>query len=148
MRVVTYSAKYKAVDMVKETSHNYDVSFRTPYDVWNAINMICDVASLPEEHVWLIAADSKSHMRGIVEMSTGNANTCIFPVREIIRDMLLLDAVTFFVVHNHPSGDTTPSDEDINITKKLKEASDIVGVKMLDHVIVSHDDYTSLINAV
>jgi DNA repair protein RadC len=49
------------------------------------------------------------------------------------------------ILHNHPSGDTTPSSEDISITRRLKEASEIIGIKLLDHVIVSDTEYTSFV---
>ena len=54
------------------------------------------------------------------------------------------NAASIIISHNHPSGDTTPSKEDINITKRIKEAGDIIGIKLLDHIIIGDKNYLSL----
>ena len=96
------------------------------------------IDEMAEEHVEVLAMDAKNHLQGVFEVSVGAVNAAIVPVREIFQKLLALNAVGFIVVHNHPSGDAVPSDEDNAITKKLYEASKIMDVTMIDHVIVGN----------
>ena len=64
--------------------------------------------------------------------------------REVFKEAILESAYSFIAVHNHPSGETTPSKEDIAITKRLQEVGQVMGIQLLDHVIVSSEGYTSL----
>jgi DNA repair protein RadC len=70
------------------------------------------------------------------EVSVGSLNQSIVHPRELFKTALLSSAAAIILVHNHPSGDPTPSREDIEITRRLKEAGEILGVKLLDHIIV------------
>lgn len=67
-----------------------------------------------------------------------------FPIREILIRMLLAGAVSFILCHNHPSGDTNPSQEDIQITESIGKAGSLIGVSLLDHLIIGEKNYTSL----
>lgn len=89
-----------------------------------------------EEFVYIICLDSANHVIGLFEASHGGANASMFPRREICKKILLLNAVGIFITHNHPSGNTEPSIQDIASTKALKEACDIIDITLLDHVIV------------
>ncbi len=75
--------------------------------------------------------------------STLNQSLC--HPREIFKSALMVSCAAIAILHNHPSGDTTPSSEDIAITRRLKEASEIIGIKLLDHLIVSDTEYTSFV---
>ena len=65
-------------------------------------------------------------------------------IREIFQKALLAKAVSIIVLHNHPSGNSQPSAEDINVTKRMVEAGKIIGVEVLDHLIIGDGEYTSL----
>lgn len=140
MRVNKYTVMYqnpgRNLTLVRESAHNYDVCFSCPQDVRDAMCQIFHADNLPEEHVWLIAVDSKMHCRGIIEVSKGNCNLSIFPVREILRDVLMMDGMAFFIVHNHPSGCTDPSREDKAATEKLRNAAKLMEITFDDHVII------------
>jgi DNA repair protein RadC len=76
-------------------------------------------------------------------VSTGSLTASLVHPREVWRSALHLCAAAVLFVHNHPSGDPAPSPEDIDITKRLKETADILGIRVLDHVILGHGRYFS-----
>ena len=76
-------------------------------------------------------------------VATRSANECHVHPREVFQIALLQGAVSFLVAHNHPSGDTTPSSHDVAMTKHLKEAGDLLAIKLLDHVIVTDASFHS-----
>ena len=90
-----------------------------------------------EEHLYVACLDSKLHIIGCFEGSHGSINTSMFPVREILQKSLMIGAVSIAISHNHPSGDYTPSRQDIDATKRIKQACDICGLSLIDHVIVA-----------
>ena len=96
-----------------------------------------------EEYMYMVCLNTKLVMTGIFEISHGNVNSSVVGVREVFQKALLANAVNIILIHNHPSGNCTPSREDINITKRLVEAGHIVGIEVLDHIIVGQD-YCSL----
>lgn len=96
-----------------------------------------------EEYLYMICMNTKNKIIGVFEISHGSVNSSIFSVREILQKALLANAVSIIMIHNHPSGDVSPSREDITVTKRLAEAGKLVGVELLDHIIVG-DKYCSL----
>lgn len=87
--------------------------------------------------------NTKNAIVNISTISIGSLNSSIVHPREVFKIALLSNSASIIVGHNHPSGDTTPSKEDINITHRLKECGKILGVELLDHIIIG-DNYTSL----
>jgi DNA repair protein RadC len=77
-------------------------------------------------------------------VSIGTANSCPVHPRKVLQRAILCGAVSLLVAHNHPSGVLTPSREDINTTRLLRNACDAVGIKLLDHLIVSDTDLISI----
>lgn len=75
----------------------------------------------------------------------GTVNYSLVHPRDIFKEALILNASSIICVHNHPSGEVNPSKEDINITKQIKDVGDIIGIKLIDHVIVSKDKYYSFL---
>ena len=88
--------------------------------------------------------DSKNRLIREVQISEGSLNASIVHPREVFAPVLRESAAAILFVHNHPSGDPTPSREDIEITKRLKQVGDLMGVRVLDHIIVGNGDYVSL----
>lgn len=88
--------------------------------------------------------NTKNKVTSVFELSHGNVNSSIVGIREMFQKALLANAVSIIVMHNHPSGDCSPSREDVNITKKMKEAGDLIGIEVLDHIIVGENNYCSL----
>lgn len=98
----------------------------------------------PEEYMYMLCMNTKLEMTSVFEISHGNVNSSIVGTREVFQKALLANAVSIALIHNHPSGDPTPSREDVEVTKRLVEAGKIVGVQVLDHIIIGRPGYTSL----
>jgi DNA repair protein RadC len=88
--------------------------------------------------------DSKNRLIREVQISEGSLSASIVHPREVFAPVLKESAAAVLFVHNHPSGDPTPSREDIEITERLKQVGDLMGVRVLDHVIIGNGEYVSL----
>lgn len=88
--------------------------------------------------------DTKNRLIREVQISEGSLNASIVHPREVFAPALKDSAAAVLFIHNHPSGDPTPSREDIEITTRLKNAGDLLGIRVLDHIIIGNGDYVSL----
>ncbi len=95
------------------------------------------------EHFVALYLNSAHKVIAYSVVSTGLANSTVVHPREVFQPAIMAGATAFFVCHNHPSGDLTPSAEDQRVTRMLKEAAEIIGIKLLDHVIVTDSGYYS-----
>lgn len=98
---------------------------------------------LKKEYFKTIILDTKNHIISIENISIGNLNASIVHPREVFNIAIKRSANSIILVHNHPSGDPTPSTEDINITHRLIDAGNIIGIKVLDHIIIGDNKYIS-----
>lgn len=130
--------------LVKESSSNYPEVCRldSPEKIYKMINAVYNASVLTEEYMWAIALDTKCNPIGIFEVSHGIVNASLITPREIFMKLLLCGAVNFVLVHNHPSGDVTPSKEDITTTKRIKESGEMISINLLDHIIVGNAYYS------
>lgn len=149
VRMIKYTTKLtenKRVVLEKEVTKNCpDLSYviRSPEDVVTVGKEFMRIHEEPEEYMYMICMNTKNRIVGVFEISHGSVNASIVTPREVFQKALLANAVSIILMHNHPSGDCTPSREDIEITKRLVETGNIVGVEVLDHIIVG-DSYVSL----
>lgn len=132
--------------VVKETSGRYDVrkKIQSPNDIFNIAQNVIQANEYAEENLWLITLDTKNNITGIFTVSTGSLNSSIVHPREVFKRAVLQNASSIIICHNHPSGDPAPSQEDINITKRIYDAGKILGIELLDHIIIGDNKYTSL----
>lgn len=145
---VVYEPENRSVHVVREMAVNYDGDFRTPDSIVQAMNDLFMANRLSDEKVWIIGMDVRLHCRGIFEVSHGSASETMFPIREMIRDLMLIDAASVIVVHNHPSGQPEPSEQDISSTRKFIAACRLMGIQLLDHIIIGSDcEFYSFANA-
>lgn len=91
-----------------------------------------------------VLLDSKNGVIGIHTVSVGDVGSSIAHPREIFKAAVIAGAVSIILGHNHPSGDPTPSREDVAVTKRIKEAGDILGIELCDHIIIGDETYCSL----
>lgn len=96
------------------------------------------------EQVLLLIADQQQRVRRVVPVTTGNAAGSTLPVREVLALTLRHDGVSFAVAHNHPSGSVEPSEADRSATRRLTDAAAEVGLRFLDHVVVSSQAWRSI----
>lgn len=130
--------------LVKETSTNYqEKQLNSPNKIVDMFNHIFNASKLAEEYAWVLAMDSKSHCIGVFELSHGTVNMSLISPREIFVRLCLVGAANFVLIHNHPSGDITPSKEDELVTDKVRVAGLMMGIDMLDHIIIGDDCYYS-----
>lgn len=126
--------------MSKEV-HKDSLKFITPKSI--ADYYMQDMRHLSREQVLLLLLDSKSKFLRDIIISSGTVNASIMPVREILIEALKENAVNIILVHNHPSGDPSPSSEDIRVTRRMNEASNLIGLTLMDHIIIGDNRYIS-----
>jgi DNA repair protein RadC len=138
-------AKYR-LELVKESSKVYEVESKisSPSNVRDYIEQIFKLSTQAEEVLVLLVLDTKNNVIGAFEVSRGSLNSSIAHPREVFKRALLLNGASIILGHNHPSGDVTPSREDILITKRLMESGEILGIEVLDHIIIGDYRYKSL----
>jgi DNA repair protein RadC len=115
---------------------------RTPEDV--SMYIMEDLRYEQKEKFISIFLNTKNHVIGHEVLSIGSLNSTIVHPREVFRAAIQRCSSAIICVHNHPSGDPTPSREDIEMTKRLQEAGEIVGIDLLDHVIIGDQTFSSL----
>ncbi|GAA0177358.1 DNA repair protein RadC [Clostridium sediminicola] len=103
-----------------------------------------DMRYLKEEHLKVILLNTKNIVIYIKDVSIGSINSSIVHPREVFVEAIKRRSATILICHNHPSGDPTPSEEDISITRRLLKCSNIVGIDILDHLIIGNGKYISL----
>lgn len=91
------------------------------------------------EHFTVVALDNRRAVIGWKVISTGTASSSLVHPREIFRYLIPAGAISFLLIHNHPSGDVTPSPEDIEVTKRLSHVGELVGIRLEDHCIVDDE---------
>lgn len=96
------------------------------------------------EYVKLILLNAKNEILKIVDISKGGTNSAVVEPKEILQEAIKLGAPKIILIHNHPSGDSTPSRADIEMTKRLYLASNILGIQLLDHIVIGDRCYTSI----
>ena len=148
-RMTKYTTKLtenKRVVLEKEVCMNYPTlsyAIKSPDDAATIGKEFMRIHEEPEEYMYMICMNVKNRVIGVFEISHGTVNASLVSPREVFQKALLANAVSVIFLHNHPSGDCTPSREDIEVTKRLVDAGKILNVEVLDHIIVG-DRYTSL----
>ena len=108
-------------------------SIRSPEDVRRLL--LERLRHEEREHFFTVLLNTKNHCLGIEEVSVGSLNSSIVHPREVFRAAIRRSAAALIIAHNHPSGDCTPSREDMDVTRRLTEAGRLIGIDVLDHVI-------------
>ncbi len=88
------------------------------------------------EHFWCLALNTKNQLLKMEEVSIGSLNASIVHPRELFKAAVRVSAASIVLVHNHPSGDPTPSGADVQLTRRLVKAGDVLGIEVLDHVVI------------
>lgn len=150
MRIIKYKTKLtddqKAV-LEKECSVNcpeVDRKMNSPEKAVSLAKYYLHMHEQSEEYMYMLCMNSKLEMTSVFEISHGNVNSSIVGAREVFQKALLANAVSIIVMHNHPSGDHQPSREDIQVTERLRDAGNLLGIQVLDHIIIGRPGYTSL----
>jgi len=97
-----------------------------------------------KEHFLVVLLDTRNQVIKVSEVSVGSLDTSVVHPREVFKEAISASAASVIFVHNHPSGDTEASEEDVELSKRLAEVGEIMGIDVLDHIIVTDNDYLSL----
>lgn len=135
-----------SVSLVREKTSKLAAMERitSPDDVHNRLEGIFNLASKPQEHFVMLALNTKNEIIGAFTIHIGTVNSSIVHPRDVFQRALLANATSIVVAHNHPSGNTEPSSEDIEVTKRLVKAGELMGIHLIDHLIIGDGRYLSL----
>lgn len=121
-------------DVVREDAPEWvSKKFTKPEDIYE---MFKDLRNECKDHFITVHLDAKNRILCIDRVSTGSLNQSIVHPREVFKTALLSSATAIVLVHNHPSGDPSSSYEDREITRRLKDAGELIGIKLIDHIII------------
>ena len=143
MSNVTKRINIVSIKMVKESSFLYQTrQILSPKDAYEMIKE--QLEGLDREQFIIACLNTKNEPTNITVVSVGSLNKAIVHPREVFKTAILSNAASIMAFHNHPSGETTPSQQDIQLTKRLYEAGELLGIKLLDHLIIGDGTFTSL----
>ncbi|MCB8966527.1 MAG: DNA repair protein RadC [Chloroflexota bacterium] len=114
----------------------------SPSDAANLL--MSEMMFLEQEHLRLILLDTRNRVLNTPTIYIGSLNTSVVRIGELFRAAIKENAAAFIVAHNHPSGDPSPSPEDVNVTKQIVQAGKLLDIELLDHIIIGHQRYVSL----
>ncbi|AET70598.1 DNA repair protein radc [Desulfosporosinus orientis DSM 765] len=140
------SAELKAALELGRRSVSVDPMSRpvvnSPQDVAHIV--MEEMRYLDREHFRVLSLSTKNHVLGITSISIGSLNSSIVHPRECFKEAIRRNSNAIILLHNHPSGDPTPSQEDVEVTRRLAEGGKILGIEVIDHVIIGDNRYISL----
>jgi len=113
-----------------------------PQDIFRLLRPL--MADADREMFYVLLLSTKNHVLEIALVSVGSLSASIVHPREVLKPAIQRSAAAIIVAHNHPSGVPTPSPEDIEFTRRLASAGELIGIRLLDHIIVAGDSYQSL----
>ncbi len=103
-----------------------------------------EMAGLMQENLWVITLDTRNRLISIEKLYQGSLNSSTVRVGELFRAAILRNAASVIIVHNHPSGDPTPSPEDVALTRAVVQAGRLLDIQVLDHLVIGHGRFRSL----
>lgn len=133
-----------ALELAKRISLNapFRLTVRSPIDVNNLV--MEEMRFYDREHFRALYLDRKGGLLSMEDISVGGLHSSIVHPREVFKPAIKRSAASIILVHNHPSGDPTPSREDIEVSKRLLQAGGIIGIEVLDHIIIGDGQYCSM----
>ena len=117
------------------------IIIRRPEDTLPVLE--AELGSRSAEVFLALAMNTKNHVVAILPVSSGSLNASIVHPRELFQRAILANCASLILAHNHPSGDPTPSPEDISLTRKLVEAGQLLDIPILDHIVLGYAKYVS-----
>lgn len=132
----------REVNVNYRTTTNERISIKAPWQVADFVRSVMTDNS--REHCVALYLDASNQIASYSIISIGGANTAPIAPREVFQRAVLVGALSIVLAHNHPSGGLEPSSQDREVTERMKEAGRVMGIKILDHVIVTDDGFRSL----
>lgn len=141
--MATYRLETFTVRLEVGESPRANYKLKSSEDVWRLARSVYATLDADKEHFVLFCLNNKHRLNGFKVVSTGSLTASLVHPREVYRAALGLCAAAVVFVHNHPSGEPGPSPEDNELTRRLKEGGELLGIKVLDHVIVGENSFFS-----
>jgi len=117
-------------------------AIRMPMDAARLLE--AEMANLPREELRAILLDIRNRVIRIIRIAEGGLSSSVISPRDLFRESVRANAAALILVHNHPSGDDTPSREDIETTKRFMEMGDMMGIRVMDHIVIAQNGWVSL----
>jgi len=143
------TAKAAQIKAVFELAKRQDFEQEIPsYTVNNPQILVkairASIQDKAKEHFKLVILNTRNKVTGIIPISVGTLNASLVHPREVFKEAIHGSAASVILVHNHPSNDLEPSEEDIKLTRRMVEAGNIMGIEVLDHIIITRNNYLSM----
>lgn len=129
--------------LVKESTGSYDLDSKFLYHPESVVMLMEDIFDLSEkaeEEFCMLCLNTKNKVIGAFTVSRGSLDSAVVHPREVFKRAILMNSAAIIVAHNHPSGNPEPSQNDLEVTKRLDEAGKILGIQVLDHLIIGDRD--------
>ena len=143
VKAVQLKAICELSNRMNKPSNYRKIKITSPKDVANLL--MNDLRFEKQEIVKLIILNNKNIILKIMDVSLGGGNFATIDIKSILSQTIKMGAPQIILVHNHTSGDATPSRNDIEVTARLKKASELLGVRLLDHIVIGNMQYKSII---
>lgn len=130
-----------ATRMSRPTNYR-QIQVKRPNDIAGLFSP--ELSILKREVAKVIILNSKNYIEKIVEISLGGTNFASVAIRDVLNEVIKMQAPKFIIIHNHPSGDSTPSKKDIEFTNKLYDAAQFMGIELVDHIVLGNKNFTSI----
>jgi DNA repair protein RadC len=117
-------------------------AIHSPQDAYDVLR--CFLSALDHEELWVINLDTRHRMMNLVKLYQGSVNSSQIRVAEVFRPALVDNAPGILLAHNHPSGDPTPSPDDVSVTHTIVQAGRLLDIEVLDHLVICPDKFVSL----
>ncbi|NWF81931.1 MAG: DNA repair protein RadC [Chloroflexi bacterium] len=118
------------------------LQIRSPADA--ATLLMVEMGHLDQEHLRTVLLDTKNKVQQVTTIYIGSVNSAVIRVGEVFKGAIRLNSAALIVAHNHPSGDPTPSPEDVLVTRQIVEAGKLLDVEVLDHLVIGRGRYVSM----
>jgi len=142
VKAIQLKAVCEIAKRISRPIENTKVQIKCPQDVVNLLND--ELKYEKRELVKVIILNTKNIVMKVTDICLGTENSAILKPRDALIDAVKMGAPKIILVHNHPSGDPTPSSEDINFTNRLIQASSVIGIELLDHVVIGDSKFESI----
>lgn len=142
IKAIQLKAVSELTKRISRPIENNKIKITCPQDVANLL--IDELKNEKREIVKVLILNSKNIIIKILDVSYGTTNLAIVTPKEILAEVVKMEAPKIILIHNHPSGDPTPSKADMTFTDRLIEACKLLGVELLDHIVIGHNSYESI----
>jgi DNA repair protein RadC len=141
-KVATLKAAFELGRRLAIASPEDRVQVRSPADAANLL--MGEMSTLEQEQLRVLLLDTRNRVLAVPTIYVGSLNTSVIRVSELFREAVRRNAAAIIVAHNHPSGDPTPSPEDVAVTRNIIQAGQLLDIEVLDHVVIGQQRFVSL----